>query len=79
MVVKRRHGFTLVELMVTVIVAGIAIELAWMVFGTGHRQAVQRLREADSLQQEWLQLRRGWTWGAHGDSIRSLGDSDLFQ
>lgn len=74
----KARGMTLIELMVTVVVAGIALELAWSTFGMGSREIVHRMKEADSLQTRWLQSRAAWRWRGDVDSVCCLGDSGVF-
>lgn len=74
-----RAGHTLIELMVTLIVAAIAIGIAWDVFATGSRQAHLRLKESDTLQEQWRVGRSHWRWRQGPDSMRGVGDEAMFR
>ena len=73
-----RKGMTLIEMLVTLIVATIVIEMAWNVFGQSAKQFSQRQVDSDSLKTQWISMRSNWRWIMPPDSIKGRGDSCLF-
>jgi len=69
---------TLIEMLITLIVATIVVEMAWNVFGQSAKQFTQRQMESDTLKTQWISMRSNWKWNIPPDSIKGHGDSCLF-